>query len=428
MMTRPQGQAVSAPDGREAWVDLAKGFAVSLVVLLHAQTVLAHGGWLGSGWGTAMEALSTLRMPTFFLISGLFAQKSLTIRSSIFRTQKIWAFLWLYLLWSAFYILPFEFVGRVSMNSAFLQKADQWATETFMVNGVLWYLVALPVFFLAARLLWRVPVRIQITCAAALSFAFSSNLVNAGQWGVDRLSANFVYFLTGCYFSTAIRSAAMRAGWSTAITIGLAWIGLSVGVFVLHWPVVDAAGWPGIGPALLPLLAIPFVLASAPLVARRAWANPLIWLGRNTLPVYVMHIAAIYILVFFLQRVEVLAVGSWLTTIMPLLVAVAATGITLAIRPLLAHWAPWSLRLPAKFAQRKDAESRPRRHEPLWPLKRPSRLPLRWRTHAEDSVRTRPWRSRAGPRSAARPGRLGPASVKSPSEDGRDAREDQPTQ
>ncbi len=390
MAAKAQRDEIFSPRGREVWIDLAKGFAVSLVVLLHAQTVLANGGWLGSGWGTAMDALSTLRMPTFFLISGLFAQKSLTVRSSVFRPQKVWTFLWLYLLWSAFYILPFEFIGRVAVDPLFLEQADQWAAETIKVNGVLWYLVALPLFFLTARLLRRVPVRIQIAGAAALSFAFSSNLANAGQWGVDRLSTNFVYFLIGCHFSTAIRSAAVRAGWRTAATIGLAWTGLSVGVFVLHWPVVGAGGRPSIGPALLPLLAVPFVLASAPLVARRAWATPLIWLGRNTLPVYVMHIGAIYIVVFALQRAHVLAVGSWLTAIMPLLVTVAAIGITLAMRPLLVRWAPWSLRLPTRLAEHRDPESRPPRDQPVRRFQRLRRgLSLRRRTSAGDSVRTR---------------------------------------
>ena len=51
-------------------ISSAKGTTILLVVLLHAQTVLVGGGWTGPGGPTAMDALSTLRMPTFFLISG----------------------------------------------------------------------------------------------------------------------------------------------------------------------------------------------------------------------------------------------------------------------------------------------------------------------------------------------------------------------
>src|SRR3954452_8126404 len=85
-------------NGREPWIDLARGFTILLVVLLHAQAVLAHGGMIGTGWAMAMDALSTLRMPTFFLISGLFAQKAFTIQPSIFRRRKVWNFLWIYAL------------------------------------------------------------------------------------------------------------------------------------------------------------------------------------------------------------------------------------------------------------------------------------------------------------------------------------------
>jgi uncharacterized membrane protein YcfT len=294
-------------------------------------------------------------MPAFFLISGLFARKSLIVQASAFRTQKVWTFLWVYSLWSGMYALMLESIARMSGDQGLLHKANQWIAETLLVNGVLWYLIALPMFFLAARLLRHVPAWVQIAGAGTLSFAFSSGLFHTGQLAADRMAANFVYFLIGCYFSAGIRSAAVRAGWRTATTLGLAWIGLSVGVYVVQWPAIYAAQLPNIGQAILPLLAVPLVLASAPLVARRAWANPLIWLGRNTLPVYVMHLAPISLIALALQRTHLIVAGSWLAGVLPILVAVAATGIILAIRPLVVRWAPWSLRLPAGIARHQSS-------------------------------------------------------------------------
>jgi uncharacterized membrane protein YcfT len=352
---------------RESWVDLAKGATILLVVLLHAQTVLVGGGWAGPAWAEAMDALSTLRMPTFFLISGLFAQKSLTIPAAEFRTKKLWNFLWVYALWSLVYIVPLELVGHTSGDQAFLREANRWIDETFMVDGVLWYLVALPVFFLAARLLRRVPVRVQIACAAVLSFASSSSLVNTGQWGADRMTANFVYFLAGCYFSTSIRKAAVRAGWWPAVFFGYAWAALSIVIFARPWPAIDSGFMPNFGQAVLPLLAVPFLLVLAPLIARRRWANPLTWLGRNTLPVYVMHLGPISIIALAMQRMHLLTAGSWPTRLMPIILTVAATAIILMVRPFLVRWAPWAFEWPWA------AVSTPGRHSAAHPDRRSDR-------------------------------------------------------
>jgi uncharacterized membrane protein YcfT len=352
--------AASTAKGRESWVDLAKGLSILLVVLLHAQTALASGGWTGSAWATVMDALSTLRMPTFFLISGFFARRSFTAPASDFRVRKIWTFIWVFALWSLVYVSPLEILGHLRGDQGLLDKADRWLDETYMIDGVLWYLVALPVFFLCARLLRRVPVRVQITGAAALSFLASSSLIDTGQWGFGRMAANFFYFLAGCYFSASIRSAAVRAGWLIAFGLGLAWIGLSVVVYAKPWPALATGFLPHLGQAILPLLAVPFVLTTAPLIARWRWSQPLTWLGRNTLPVYVMHMAPISVIALVMQRAHVLSADSWLTGVLPILLMVVATAASLAVSPLLSRWAPWSFALPPALVRRDTSETQPR--------------------------------------------------------------------
>lgn len=398
--------ATSASGSRESWIDLAKGSTILLVVLLHAQTVLVGGGWTSAGWAAAMDGLSTLRMPTFFLISGFFARKSLTVQPAVFRTKKLWTFLWVYALWSLIYIAPLELVGRVSGDQAFLREADRWIAGTFMVDGVLWYLVALPVFFLAARLLRRIPVPVQIVCAGALSFACSSSLINTGQWGLDRMAANFVYFLAGCYFSASIRSAAVRAGWRPAAILGLAWVGLSIVIYARPWPAIDAGFLPNLGQAVLPLLAVPFVLISAPLLARRTWANPLTWLGRNTLPIYVMHLAPISLIALAMQRTHLLVAGSWPTKLLPVILTVAAAGIILAVRPFLTHWVPWAFHLPAGIVRLEISRARVRPKHRLSD-RRDSQLPGpdKMGNVYASRVRTPPTFTRPGCHSGGHPGR-----------------------
>ena len=356
-MTKSQGKVASSPGGRESWIDLAKGAAILLVVLFHSEVLLAAHGLTGAGWAAATTALGALRMPTFFLVSGLFAQKSLTVQSSVFRARKVWPFLWVYALWSMAYILMSGGIGLVSRDRALLLDAAEWAAATLTLSSGLWYLVALPVFFFVTRLLCHVPVRAQVIGAGIVSFTFSCGLVHTGQWGPDHMASNFVYFLIGCYFSGVIRSTVVRVGWMTAASLGLAWIGLFVLFYATHWQ--------DLGYAILPLLAVPFALASASLLARQTWAVPLIWLGRNTLPVYIMHFAPVSLIVLAVRRTHLVTAGSGLAAALPVFVAMAAVGITLGIRWLLMRWAPWSFALPTGSAGRRQVVPDTRSDRPL---------------------------------------------------------------
>jgi hypothetical protein len=74
-----------APDGRLAWVDVAKGASIVLVVLLHVTnkhlvrlddaSLLVRDGWAEVG-----QWLRPVRMPLFFLLSGLWAAPALDRR------------------------------------------------------------------------------------------------------------------------------------------------------------------------------------------------------------------------------------------------------------------------------------------------------------------------------------------------------------
>ena len=326
---------------REPWIDIVKAVAILLVVLMHAEVRLAAHGLTGPGWTAATTGLATLRMPTFFLVSGLFARTSLALPSAAFRTRKVWQFLWVYLLWTAGYVVMLTAASALDHDEAVATEAHSWVVESLTASSALWYLLALPVFFLSARALRRIAVPTQLVGAGALSFVFSSGLLQTGLRGPDHMADYFVYFLLGCYFSPVIRSVAVRADWWLTAVLGVAWAGLCAGV--------HATAWENLGNAVLPVLAVPFTLTLAALLAGRSWSGPLIWLGRNTLPVYVIHFAPVNLIVLAARRANVITPGTRLAAVSPVLVMVASVGIVLAVRPLVARWLPWSLALPAAF-------------------------------------------------------------------------------
>jgi uncharacterized membrane protein YcfT len=328
--------------GREAWIDVVKAIAILLVVLMHAEERLTAHGLAGTGWVAVTTALATLRMPTFFLVSGLFARKSLALPSAAFRARKVWRFVWIYVVWSIGYVLLLTAVGAVDRDAAFSAEAHLWVVQSLTASGALWYLLALPVFFFGARALRHIALPAQLAAAGALSFVVSAGLLQTGLWGPDHMAEDFVYFLTGCYFSPVIRSVAEHVGWWMTAALGVAWAGLCVAL--------RASPWENLGNAFLPLLAVPFTLTLAVLLARREWSGPLVWLGRNTLSVYVMHFAPVSLLVLVGRRTNVLARGARLAVVSPVLVTVASVVIVLAVRPLVARWLPWAFAPPAALA------------------------------------------------------------------------------
>ena len=82
---------------RMAWPDIAKGISILGVVTLHATMAVPEGA------DTTLAKINTLldplRMPLFFLVSGLFSTKVLNFTFSQLFARRLWFFLVPYLVW-----------------------------------------------------------------------------------------------------------------------------------------------------------------------------------------------------------------------------------------------------------------------------------------------------------------------------------------
>lgn len=331
---------------REDWVDAAKGMAILLVVLTHAQTELAQVGHHLPAWAVAADtALGELRMPTFFLVSGLFAARALTDPIRSFARAKVTHFGYLYLLWSAFWLAALAGRAAASGHPVGDTLAEP-AVGVLTAAGRLWYLVALPMFFIAARLMRRLPVAVQLATAAALSVVFATDLITIPAWGPDRMAQYLVWFLLGCHLSGVIRMWVPRARCWVPVVLVAAWV---AGAAVL--------GASALAAVTLPLLAVPAAVTAAARAPR--WlGRPLARLGAHTLPVYVLHSAALAIIVTALgTAVPALAAASGtaaevaIVAALPVITA-AAVALALGVWWGLRRW-PWLFRLPAASKDRR---------------------------------------------------------------------------
>ncbi|MCM5703339.1 acyltransferase family protein [Larsenimonas salina] len=281
----------SQPNSRIDWIDAAKGACIVLVVFYHAvyfmmdaspfQDTLAHTLWF-----KLMVALKPLRMPLFFLISGLLAHSAIVSRPwRITLKPRLAMMLWLYVLWvilrtvSAFLLVQFanpEYVPNAGTLPLTLD--EQIETVLFGTNGV-WYLYALAAYFVVFKALNR-----WAALVVPVTFLLSIfSIVLIDNWGIRGIVENAFFFAAGCFYKQRFFEAfstfkPKRFMLTTTMTL-------------IILPIEILNDW-FYAPGGRTLLAVFMVLAG---MDACCWASTrfslktLKTLGQKTLPIYVMH-------------------------------------------------------------------------------------------------------------------------------------------
>ncbi|MGJ8571920.1 MAG: acyltransferase family protein [Hoeflea sp.] len=183
---------------RMAWVDIAKGVSIILVVMMYA--VYNVGRHTGSvGFLHYLIAFATpFRMPEFFLISGLFLSTVIARPWQRYADRRFVHYIYFYVLW-AFIMIALK-VGIFAREP--VAMAADLASAIIQPYGVLWFVYMLAVFAIAAKLLWqfRVPHWLVIAVAAGLQIA----PVNVSSYIVTQFAAYFVFFYMGYAFAPQI--------------------------------------------------------------------------------------------------------------------------------------------------------------------------------------------------------------------------------
>lgn len=276
-----------APTQRLDWIDVAKGIAISLVVFYHVILQSRHLSGYQYPHGsrdlleTLIEVVLPLRMPLFFVISGVIATSALKLPWRELLRRKAWLFGYLFLVWTALQIVISElsFGGRDVV--ADILKTWFWAP------GGVWYLLALALYFPLAKLLLKAP-------AVGLALGIAAYLFSFAGWGtptgqLSAVTAYFVWFFAGAVFSGWVkRYAASARWWHAALAVG-----------VVGWSQWFEENVDHRQPWMMLLVSVAAVLCGIWLAAKIAEflpfiERPLAYVGRTTLPIYVMHSSVLW--------------------------------------------------------------------------------------------------------------------------------------
>jgi uncharacterized membrane protein YcfT len=274
--------------GRTVWADVAKGVLILLVVLWHV--TMKHYlqiDWnisapLPVAWGLLGEAYIPFMMPLFFALSGIFAANALRRPWREVLRSRVAKFLYLFVLW-----LLVHTVVLAKVNPDFktdrARDAMELLEELTITPPNVWYLYALVLYFVIAKVARPLPPVLVLGAAFVVSAVGSADLV-ATPGNREGLYQNLVFFLAGAYFRPGMERLAGRAGPRPLLLACAAYLGVLLGMTLARaedwfgvWPLVSAVG---VGSG---------IVVAAQLARWDVVSRPLAAIGRNTLPIYVMH-------------------------------------------------------------------------------------------------------------------------------------------
>lgn len=279
---------MSAPRApRAQWADIIKGYCIILVVLWHViMKQYLQIDWhvpvpIPGAWGAFGEQFLPLRMPVFFTVSGMFAAAAAYRPWSVVRRSRLAKFYYLYVLWFAVHTTVLWFVPDFETLAA--RTPLQVLEQLTITPTNLWYLFALAVYFLVAKVTRNVPTAVVLGAAFVLSSIAASGLLAApGNRG--QLYQNLFFFLAGLRLKSWVQQ------WAASATMPLLLIGV-VGYFGVSGAMqaFHAERNFGVWPAVS-ILAVMVGVALAVQIERLKRPGELLAeLGRKTLPIYVIH-------------------------------------------------------------------------------------------------------------------------------------------
>lgn len=323
------------------WINAAKGISIILVVHFHSAYWLGTIGINGDLPLRISDALAEMRMPVFFFAAGLLATKYASGTWQRVVTRKVVVLAWAFFVWQIINI-GYSFVaGMLIFQQPFPEALLKSLVSPLLAlvrpSDELWFLWALCIMFALAKLATRLPRRIVLCVVLAAAVALNGlgsevttqivGLLGLGWMGLGRY---FIFFLAGSWLTTRF---AKRL---EALPIPVA-----VVAAILFFSVIVVSRFFNPGPLNF-IFTVCGLLAGISIARTLAGVGWLRTIGRNTLPIYVMHttfLVAIAISIEYAIAVEAVEGWGYLLAIAMAGIVVAATyGSACALRRLGASW------------------------------------------------------------------------------------------
>lgn len=281
---------------RILWIDVVKGLTLFLVILHHAHQHLAWAGVTSYETSRLNNVLGLARMPLFFALSGYLSASILRRSWRELLTRRVMLFFHIFLIWTAVTLVVQHVILDTKRTG--LPGPDEMllllGRSLYDPPGSLWFIWALTLYFLIARLtpaLWR-PI-VGVISLLGSTFAFSQ--LHGLSYPQKATLSYAPFFLFAAFYGHQIYALLLRhPRLSLLLASGVTAAGLA---FLALAGDTEGMGrgalrlLTGIG-ALILLAALLSQVAKLPVVRDAGLV-----LGQNSLKIYVIHSLLISLMV-----------------------------------------------------------------------------------------------------------------------------------
>lgn len=277
-------QADLATTSRVAWVDIAKGIGILLVVYGHVARGLVDAG-IQPRQGVPVAAASLIylfHMPLFFALAGLWAPRAAGRPLSRFLSDKAGTILYPYLVWSLIQLGVNAGMGRFTNSAPSPTQVLGIVTHPY---AQFWFLYVLFIDLTFAVLLLRFRFGVVTALVIGEVLYITHPLLENGTWppAVD-VARTFLYVAAGAAVAPwVVRRGLAQHPWATRAT-ALTATGLLLLLFVGLGDANPIAG------PIMAGLGIIAVATSAQVLAGTPVGGVLERLGNRSLEIYVAHV------------------------------------------------------------------------------------------------------------------------------------------
>lgn len=338
-----------ATQNRLDWVDIAKALSITLVVMMYATYSVGEAVGASGLLHWFVGFTTPLRMPEFFLISGLFLSRGISRDWRSYADRRVVHYLYFFVLWSVILIaLKIAiFAGQPALALGYLLASP------YAPFSALWFIYALALYSVAAKLLhdFKVPVWLILIAGAILNLvplpSGSNSLIFLGE-----LADYFIFFFAGYIFAPRMFSLAnaliAKPLFGVAVLAVWALVNASL-VFSSGFeltPTQIQMGW-----ASSPLIRLPLafsgavaVCLAAGLLSRTLLSTPLAYMGARVLAIYLS-----FLIPMGIAREILLRIGVADPTTLSVLVILASIAGPLVVEAIIAKtgWGPFLFARPA---------------------------------------------------------------------------------
>ncbi|GGB28887.1 hypothetical protein GCM10011380_18100 [Sphingomonas metalli] len=318
-------------------IDALRGCALLLVVFDHS---CGFGLMAVPAPYRAMGAvLTALRMPTLFLLSG-FVCASL-VREPLRALNRAISLAWLCAIWLPLALaLHLGLIINVEISPASFLPLEL-AREALHPSTHLWFIWVLCIYTILTPLIRGRDRRRVLVAAGLISFVSCLGLIEIHP------SQNNILRFSVFYFAGALYADRLRAMLGTPVSTRLLLMAIAAFcvILALHFAASRSTDLRLMGLAVRIAGCVVALNIGRALFAGRD-APWLCWIGRNTLPVYLLHM---FFIIMLTRYVFPTRAGAEAYLLLPLIAALSVAGSLAVHRATATRWTAWLFRCPDRL-------------------------------------------------------------------------------